>query len=265
MTGRITILTSVVLLGSACGQADRVASVGGTVLTEADLDVAVRRAGDEARGFDALIETSLLAEGARAAGLMDDESVRARLRDAERQVLSQALLEKALAGATDESALRKRYEEGRSLLERRRVHVAHIFFQPGGESPTKIATSLSRLRAGDSFADVARELSDDRVSGARGGELPAIDDGTTDPAFFEAAWKLQAGETSDVVTTRFGAHIIRAISGPRQIVPSFEEARGRVEAESMKDARAALLQDLKESHPVKRSERRATKERSGSQ
>ncbi len=68
----------------------------------------------------------------------------------------------------------------------------------------------ARLERGEAFEDLARQYSDD-PSGANGGDLGTFARGAMVPEFEEAAFALNAGETSGVVTTRFGFHLIRVV------------------------------------------------------
>lgn len=243
------VLASVASAGCESGAREGlkvVATVGDVSLTDADLDVVAQRGSDRQTALASLIDSALLTEGAKREGLLDDPVVRARIDAARREVLSAALLERKASDATTETALRGRYDATKESLQRRRVHVAHIVIHAGDGAQAKMSTVLARLRAGDAFDEVARELSEDKPSAARGGELPPIDEGSTDAAFFEAAAKLDAGQTSDVVTTTFGMHVIRALSAPETVRPSFEEVRGKLAAEAMQHSRAALLKQLRE-------------------
>lgn len=69
---------------------------------------------------------------------------------------------------------------------------------------------LERLKRGEIFADLARELSIDRGSGKRGGDLGLFGRGQMVKPFEEAAFKLKKGElTNEPVRTQFGYHIIK--------------------------------------------------------
>jgi peptidyl-prolyl cis-trans isomerase C len=69
---------------------------------------------------------------------------------------------------------------------------------------------LERIKKGESFADLARELSIDRGSGKRGGDLGLFGRGQMVKQFEDAAFKLKKGElTNEPVRTNFGYHIIR--------------------------------------------------------
>jgi parvulin-like peptidyl-prolyl isomerase len=68
---------------------------------------------------------------------------------------------------------------------------------------------LSRLEAGEEFAAVAQEVSDDPGSVTNGGELGSFGRGIMVGPFEEAAFSLEPGETSGLVKTQFGYHIIK--------------------------------------------------------
>ncbi len=70
---------------------------------------------------------------------------------------------------------------------------------------------LQKLRSGEDFRELAREHSNDS-SAEIGGDLGFFSPGDLNPAFEEAVLKLQVGETSGVVQTPLGYHIIRRLN-----------------------------------------------------
>lgn len=84
---------------------------------------------------------------------------------------------------------------------------------------TQIDGILKRARAGEDFAALAKAHSQDG-SAAQGGDLDFFSRGRMVPAFDKAAFALNTGEISDVVTTEFGYHVIKATDRrPAQTVP----------------------------------------------
>ena len=67
---------------------------------------------------------------------------------------------------------------------------------------------LKRIRAGGSFADLAKEHSI-CPSKERGGDLGWFGEGKMVKPFEDAVKRLSSGGTSGIVSTQFGAHIIR--------------------------------------------------------
>lgn len=67
--------------------------------------------------------------------------------------------------------------------------------------------------AGADFAALAKKYSEDG-SAERGGELGSVGRGMFAPAFEAAAFALKVGETSAVVETDFGFHVIQRVDAP---------------------------------------------------
>lgn len=76
------------------------------------------------------------------------------------------------------------------------------------EAQSQIAGIAAELEGGGDFAALARENSD-CGSAQAGGDLGAFGRGQMVKAFEDAAFALDVGETSAVVETPFGYHIIR--------------------------------------------------------
>jgi peptidyl-prolyl cis-trans isomerase D len=68
---------------------------------------------------------------------------------------------------------------------------------------------LKQIKAGGDFAKLAAANSDDPGSKTQGGELGWLDRGKTVPEFDKMAFSLKPGQTSDLVKTQFGYHIIQ--------------------------------------------------------
>ncbi len=67
---------------------------------------------------------------------------------------------------------------------------------------------LKRARAGEDFAELAKKYSEDPGSKDKGGEY-IFPRGQMDPEFERAAFALNTNQISDIVTTRYGYHIIK--------------------------------------------------------
>ncbi|WP_445399991.1 SurA N-terminal domain-containing protein [Zobellella sp. An-6] len=110
----------------------------------------------------------------------------------------------------DEQAIEDYYQANLASYSRSEQRkVAHIMVNKGDEAQQKIQAIAERLAAGEAFAELARTESDDVFSGAKGGELDWMEQGTMDPAFDRAAFALNdVGELSEVVESEFGLHLI---------------------------------------------------------
>ena len=95
------------------------------------------------------------------------------------------------------------------------------------EARARAAEALREIEGGRPFADVAGEFSEEPGASDRGGLLAPGREGTWVRDFWTAANLLQPGETSGVVESEYGFHILRLHE--RRAVP-FDEARDRFAA-----------------------------------
>lgn len=108
--------------------------------------------------------------------------------------------------------------------------------------------ALERIQAGEDFASVAGEVSQEPGASERGGLLQPGREGSWVPEFWQAALSLEEGGTSPVVETEYGFHVLRLER--RSPVP-FQEARPRVVREAARlllgsdptEARLARIQE----------------------
>lgn len=97
------------------------------------------------------------------------------------------------------------------------VKVRHILIAvpQGADAKTDAAAKakaedlLKQIKQGGNFAELASKNSDDPGSKAQGGELGWLDRGKTVPEFDKEAFSLAPGQTSGVIKTQFGYHILQ--------------------------------------------------------
>jgi peptidyl-prolyl cis-trans isomerase C len=93
----------------------------------------------------------------------------------------------------------------------------------------KATEILNQVKAGADFAELAKQHSQDPGSGPRGGDLDYFERGQMVGPFEEAAFAIAAGQTSELVETRFGYHIIKVVDKQAARTIPLEEVRGRIE------------------------------------
>lgn len=87
---------------------------------------------------------------------------------------------------------------------------------------------LKQVRAGGNFADLAKKYSDDPGSKDKGGELPMFPTSGLDPAYAKAAMALNPGQTSDLVRSQFGYHIIQTEKKDAAHTKSLDEVKAEI-------------------------------------
>jgi peptidyl-prolyl cis-trans isomerase D len=143
--------------------------------------------------------------------------------------------------AVSEDDLRKYYAENEKRYttpEERRA--SHILVKADKDAPkaerekarAKAETLLAEVRKNpQSFAEIARKNSDDEGSAAKGGDLDWFGRGQMVKPFEDAAFGLKPGETSGVVESDFGYHIIHVTGARGGEKKTFDQVRGEIENE----------------------------------
>jgi hypothetical protein len=136
------------------------------------------------------------------------------------------------------------------LPERR--NVSHLFLAAPPETTPEvvdakkaaIAALSVRLAAGEDFATLVAQNSEDDATKLRGGELGYFSGKRMPPDFVEAATKLRPGEISKPVRTRLGFHILKLIDLQPPREQTFDEVRGDVSIEVANQKRVIALEQL---------------------
>lgn len=157
--------------------------------------------------------------------------------------------------ATEEALLKEAYDN-----YAKNVEISHILIS-AGQMPTeesraaalvKAQEVAARAKAGEDFAALAQQYSEDPGSQARGGYLGYVKGGRLIYSFEKVAFSMNPGEISEPVETRFGYHIIkvhnvRADQGERLCAHIFlmvpRDASPEVEAQKKAEAEA-IYNDL---------------------
>jgi parvulin-like peptidyl-prolyl isomerase len=105
-----------------------------------------------------------------------------------------------------------------------KAHAAHILLMYKGsasaseeitrtkeEAYQEIQNLLERVKAGEDFAELAKEFSN-CPSGKNGGDLGDFSKGDMVKPFEDAAFSLKKDEISGIVETRYGFHIIKRLN-----------------------------------------------------
>jgi peptidyl-prolyl cis-trans isomerase D len=148
----------------------------------------------------------------------------------------------------EESAVLEAYELAKQETQfQAQSRVSHILFESDADDEVmeRITRAQEKLAGGESFADVAREFSDDVGSADKGGDL-GYTSGNTFPAAMETAIaELQPGVVSAPVTTEAGTHLILVTERKEGEEASLEEMRSQLTDNIQTDeARIVLLRTV---------------------
>jgi peptidyl-prolyl cis-trans isomerase D len=140
-----------------------------------------------------------------------------------------------------------RYRENLSQYSTpEQIRASHILLKTEGKDEATVRKAaealLARVKAGADFAALATEHSEDEGSKAQGGDLNFFSKGTMVPEFDAAAWTLAPGQTSDLVKSQFGFHIIRVTEKRAATTRTLDQVRPQIEDQLREEkARAEAL------------------------
>ena len=156
------------------------------------------------------------------------------------QLLALTLDDVARQISVPPAELQSYYEQNKaSFTEPEQRRASHILLTVGEggsakdkDGARKLAQELlARIKARpDDFAKLAQEYSKDPGSAAKGGDLGFFGRGMMVKPFEEAAFGLKPGDTSDIVESEFGLHLIRVSEVKGGAVAPFEQVKGKIEA-----------------------------------
>lgn len=150
----------------------------------------------------------------------------------------------------DADAVKAQYEqnmsEHQSGIQR---HAAHILVEDGEDAAARIEEVQRRLDAGEEFAAVAAELSDDLGSKTFGGDVGTTDGSAFEPAFEAGLAALAIGEVSGPVVTSAGTHFIKLLDQEETTPPGFDDVREEIEESLVRAEAEATFVQLLEALP----------------
>lgn len=153
-----------------------------------------------------------------------------------------------------EQEVKARY--GDTGVKQEYLAIRHILIRPEADTPEASAKAKARaqelrqkIAQGAEFAELAKEASDG-PSAQKGGFLGTYTRGDLDPDFEAAAFRLDAGEVSEPVKTKFGYHIIKVDDVEMRQSDDVEEIKAQIRAQLQQQGVEKQLQvyldDLRE-------------------
>ncbi len=242
-----------------CDKTDRVAEVGDESVTrqqyESYLKLKRIPLNDTAKYERQLVEylkREAMAQAILEEGKLDQALIDAEVEEFRKQLVISRYFETYLDDQATDEGIQNFYAENEENFTSEKVHVAHILFRvrPDMEESERSAIlttaheAYSKIRAGESFDEMAKTLSEDKVSAAKGGDLGWIKKGAVAPAFSDKAFALKKGEVSEPFLTPFGFHIVKVLDEKQLVKQPLEAVKGDIRYQLRNKAKAAEKERL---------------------
>lgn len=103
---------------------------------------------------------------------------------------------------------------------------------------------LKQVQDGEDFAKLATELSDDSHTQSKGGDLGFFSRGKIVKPFEDVAFEMKPGETSGIVETQFGYHIIRVEERKAETLHSYDSMKERIHQRLLQQKKSTQVTDF---------------------
>ncbi len=206
------------------------------------------------------IDNMLFAQEARRLKVDEKPDVKYKLEEFTKGILTQALIEETVnknVTVTDEE-IEEYYKNNVGEFQvPEKIKVSHILIafesnageEAKAEKKKQAEQVLYKVKAGENFAELAQQFSDDTATKKRGGVLGFFSRGSKSTEIEEVAFNLKKDEVSDLVLTEKGYHIIKMLDKKEGTTKSLEDSRKKIEnkltQQKKNEAIQRLLEDLK--------------------
>ncbi|SPQ00143.1 PpiC-type peptidyl-prolyl cis-trans isomerase [Candidatus Sulfobium mesophilum] len=245
---------------------DVLAAVGNEKITLRDFQVVVSSYSPEKQKYlaenpaskkillDRMVQVKALAMTAKAKGMDKDPKIKSLLDYYTDEILSQELLARELAKVDitekdmkDYYAAHKDSFKAPEMVRARRILVKVSEKAPDEErtkAKKKAEEILARVNAGENFAKLAAEVSDDKATKDRGGDLGYVTRGKMPKATEDAVFSLRPGEVSGLVETQVGYEILKVDEKDEGGVQPFDYAKDKIRKKLTDDFQAEKRKDI---------------------
>ncbi|MGC1694799.1 MAG: peptidylprolyl isomerase [Pseudolabrys sp.] len=246
-----------------------VAKVNGTEIHQSDLAVAEEEAGqlppmspDAKKDYlvQFISDMILVSKAAEAKKMGDTPEFKRKIAFTREKLLMEQLLTDTGKSALTDDAMHKVYDEAvKQMGQEQEVHARHILIRAAAgddkaskDAEDKIKAVIVRLKSGEDFEKVAKEVTEDPSGKANGGDLGYFSKEQMVPEFSDTAFKLDKGQISEPVKTQFGWHVIKVEDKRLKPMPKFEEVKPQIEQYVTRKAQAELVTSLRASAKIEK-------------
>ncbi len=214
---------------------DVVATVNGTPITVTMLETKIEKlpqyyqtfaAGHKNEIVNEMIVEELLYNEAKKRKLDRDPDIKSLINDATKKILISMIVEEEVkkSAPVSEDDVKAYYEDNKEkYVVPEMIKASHVLTSTEEEAEK----AKGELDRGAEFAAVAQEYSKD-LTKDRGGDLGYFSKDQMIPEFEKAAFSLNIGQTSGIIKTRFGYHIIKLTDRKPAVYQSFDDVKDTV-------------------------------------
>lgn len=246
--------------GPADGEDRVLATVNGDEIRQSDVDRVLETLPPQARSMppqvimpmvlDQVISGKVISQQAYSQNLQDDPEVKEVLKHAEERIVQSIYLNRQVEERLTPERVEEAYQDWRAENPPQpEVEARHILVA----SEEEARKAIERIKGGEDFAEVAREVSTDRAAAAQGGDLGYFTREQMVEPFADAAFAMEPGGLSEEpVQTQFGWHVIEVTGKRESASPTLDEMRPELESSLREDIVMEVVDELRAGAEVKR-------------
>ena len=249
---------AVLSLSSTLASAQNVAVVNGKPVPSSRVEMLAtqlaksgRPVTDEVRAQikEEVIVREIFMQEAQKRGLSASEDVKAQMELARQTILIRELFaDFQKKNPVSDADLKAEYDKFVAANSGKEYKARHILVEKEDEAKDIVA----RLKKGEKFDELAKKLSKDPGSGAKGGDLDWANASSYVAEFSQAMIKLEKGQlTQEPVKSQFGWHVIQLDDTRDAKLPPFEELKPQISQQLTQQKLATFQEDLRKAAKVK--------------
>jgi len=193
--------------------------------------------------LDELVNEKLFLKEAYRKGVDKNKEVKELVAEARNKIIIAKFIEEELSSAakvSDKDVEEYYNAHKKEFISLPRFRASHILVSTQQEAKEV----LERLKQpGADFSSIAKEVSID-PSKSNGGDLGYFTEGQMIPDFESACFKLEVGQTSDIVKTQFGYHIIKLTDKKPASTKTLSEVSDQIKRKILDSKKMEKLQDV---------------------
>lgn len=159
--------------------------------------------------------------------------------------------------------IEKYYNVNNDKFKVEEINASHILISTLDENKKEISSDekkqkyqlaveiLNKVKNGEDFSELAKKYSDDKLSGKYGGNLGYFSKNDMNVEFSNEAFKLSKGETSQIIETSYGYHIIRN-NDKKIVTKELNQCREIIKENILNEKFIKHIEELKENAQIKR-------------